>query len=266
MSTRSRRGRGRYEGPHGGVEGLLRLGCDPNAPNRAAPPHARRPRAAAWWGLLQHGGADLDTVSNSCGLTVLMLAAQSGQVAVAAQLVEAGADATLRATGGHSGKTAPEIGGEAPLRARRQGRGPRRGGGAAAAARGGAGAGAGAGAEPQPEPGRSRSRSRAGVGAARRCDGGHAAAGARHSCAGGERGRPRHAAASMNPPRTATSRSPSPSRPSRPHILDGHDQRPCDAWRPIIEAILPGGLAAALPAEAGCGRGWPWPACRARAC
>merc|ERR1711969_501884 len=59
--------------------------------------------------LLEHGGAELDAV-DSDGMTALMLAAESGQAAVAAQLVEAGADATLRPTGGdHEGKTALEI-------------------------------------------------------------------------------------------------------------------------------------------------------------
>ena len=43
-------------------------------------------------------------------MTALLWAAESGQAAVVAQLVEAGADATLRATGGpREGKTALEI-------------------------------------------------------------------------------------------------------------------------------------------------------------
>ena len=57
--------------------------------------------------LLEHGGVELDAADNS-GLTALMWAALKGQAAVAAQLVEAGADATLRTTGGGplGGKTA----------------------------------------------------------------------------------------------------------------------------------------------------------------
>ena len=59
--------------------------------------------------LREHGGAERDAV-NWHGLTALMVAAIRGQAAVAAQLVEAGADATLRATGGdNEGKTALEI-------------------------------------------------------------------------------------------------------------------------------------------------------------
>ena len=55
--------------------------------------------------LLEHGGAELDAVDN-IGQTALMLAAISGKAATTAQLVEAGADATLRSNGG---KTALEI-------------------------------------------------------------------------------------------------------------------------------------------------------------
>ena len=69
----------------GAVEALLRLGCDPNAPNpggtTALMRAAQKGHGGVVGALLQHGGADLDTVSNSCGLTALMLAAQSGQVA-----------------------------------------------------------------------------------------------------------------------------------------------------------------------------------------
>ena len=63
--------------------------------------------------LLEHGGAELDARDVE-GWTALMYAAASGQAAVAAQLVEAGADATLRATGDEwEGKTALEMA-EAP--------------------------------------------------------------------------------------------------------------------------------------------------------
>ena len=47
---------------------------------------------------------------NDYGYTALMIAATNGQAAVAAQLVEAGADATPRATGDeYEGMTALEI-------------------------------------------------------------------------------------------------------------------------------------------------------------
>ena len=61
------------------VVALLRLGCDPNAPN-------------------------------SYGVTALMLAAKDGDAALLGELVEAGGDATLRATGGdYEGKTALDL-------------------------------------------------------------------------------------------------------------------------------------------------------------
>ena len=96
------------------VEALLRLGCDPNVPDK----YGRTAlMAAADYGhggvvgaLLEHGGAELDAVDNQ-GMTALMIAAGNGEAAVAAQLVEAGADATPRATRGsiYEGKTALEI-------------------------------------------------------------------------------------------------------------------------------------------------------------
>ena len=65
--------------------------------------------------LLRRHGANLDA-KDWTGSTALMGAARYGHAAVAAQLVEAGADATLRATGGphegkgiYEGKTALEI-------------------------------------------------------------------------------------------------------------------------------------------------------------
>ena len=96
------------------VEALLRLGCDPNAPDRGGNTAlmwaARWGRGGIVGALLEHGGAELDAADND-GVTALMGVALKGQAAVAAQLVEAGADATLRATGGDEweGKTALEI-------------------------------------------------------------------------------------------------------------------------------------------------------------
>ena len=95
------------------VEALLRLGCDPNAPNRVGYPAlmlaAMEGHGGVVGALLEHGGAELDAVDRD-GRTALMDAAHNGHAAVAAQLVEAGADATLRATGGdYEGKTALEI-------------------------------------------------------------------------------------------------------------------------------------------------------------
>ncbi len=95
------------------VEALLRLGCDPNAPNKygwtALMWAAYKGHGGVVGALLEHGGAELDAV-DSQGMTALMRAANWGEAAVAAQLVEAGADATLRATcGDHEGQTALEI-------------------------------------------------------------------------------------------------------------------------------------------------------------
>ena len=104
-----------YQGHTEVVEALLRLGCDPNAPSSgrtALMLAAISGHSGVVGALLEHGGLDLDTVghgpANSGGWTALMLAALSGQAAVVAQLVEAGADATLRTTGGGplGGKTA----------------------------------------------------------------------------------------------------------------------------------------------------------------
>ena len=95
------------------MEARRRLGCDPNAATSAGVT-ARRLAAFKGHGgvvgaLLEHGGAELDAVDDE-GLTALMYAAESGRAAVAAQLVEARADATLRATGGDDeGKTALEM-------------------------------------------------------------------------------------------------------------------------------------------------------------
>ena len=95
------------------VEVLLRLGCDPNARDPAygstALVEAARGHGGVVGALLKHGGAELDAVDND-GRTALMHAVANGRAAIAAQLVEAGADATLRATGGWArGKTALEI-------------------------------------------------------------------------------------------------------------------------------------------------------------
>ena len=85
------------------VEALLRLGCEPNAPTRHGRTALMHAAMAGHGGvvgaLLKHGGADLDAV-DSDGHTALTWAARNGRAAVAAQLIEAGADATLRATGG----------------------------------------------------------------------------------------------------------------------------------------------------------------------
>ena len=66
-------------------------------------------RGGALGALLEHGGADLDAVDR-VGTTALMRAALYGEAVVAAQLVDAGADATPRAIGGEfQGMTALEI-------------------------------------------------------------------------------------------------------------------------------------------------------------
>ena len=96
------------------VEALLRLGCDPNAPDPGVGWTALMYAAIKGHGgvvgaLLEHGGVELDAVDDG-GLTALMGAASRGHAAIAAQLVEAGADATLRATGSvWHGKTVVEI-------------------------------------------------------------------------------------------------------------------------------------------------------------
>ena len=95
------------------VAALLRLGCDPNAPDEygqtALMLAAFNGHGGVVGALVEHGGAELDAV-NMYGKTALMLAAAMGRVALAAQLVEAGADATLRATGIlHEGKTALDL-------------------------------------------------------------------------------------------------------------------------------------------------------------
>ena len=95
------------------MEALLRLGCDPNALDQYG---ATALRLAAGLGhgsvvgaLLEHGGADLDTV-NSSGYTALIWAAWSGHANCVEALLTAGADRTLRATGGEDeGKTALDI-------------------------------------------------------------------------------------------------------------------------------------------------------------
>ena len=55
-------------------------------------------------------GADLDATDRFTGETALMAAAFNGKVECARALLDAGADRTLRATGGYwEGKTALEI-------------------------------------------------------------------------------------------------------------------------------------------------------------
>ncbi len=95
------------------VEALLRLGCDPNASDEgdstALMEAAQKGHGGVVEALVKHGGAELDAMDDH-GWTALMWTAEYGHAAVATQLVEAGADATLRATGGgHQGKTALEI-------------------------------------------------------------------------------------------------------------------------------------------------------------
>ena len=95
------------------VEALLRLGCDPNAMSRAGRTalmySAKNGHGGVVGALLKHGGVKLDAVDNN-GITALMCAAWSGRPTVVAKLVEAGADTTLRVTGGDwEGRTALEV-------------------------------------------------------------------------------------------------------------------------------------------------------------
>ena len=94
------------------VEALLRLGCDPNAPASgnvtALMRGAIQGRGGVVGALLEHGGAELDAV-DSDGQTALMYAVND-RAEIARLLLEAGADATLRATGGDwEGMTALEL-------------------------------------------------------------------------------------------------------------------------------------------------------------
>eukprot|EP01045_Picozoa_sp_COSAG04_P010097 COSAG04_NODE_608_length_12095_cov_54.626709_10_plen_499_part_00 len=95
------------------VEALLRLGADPNTTDSDGATAleaavARRGHAEAVRALVE-GGAAVDVVTRN-GATVLMVATFFGNAEYARLLLEAGADATLRPTGGEwAGKTALEL-------------------------------------------------------------------------------------------------------------------------------------------------------------
>eukprot|EP01045_Picozoa_sp_COSAG04_P026775 COSAG04_NODE_3785_length_2534_cov_1.593429_3_plen_318_part_01 len=93
------------------VEALLRLGADPNATDKygsTALMAAGSGHADAVAALLR-GGAAVNAVGSG-GKTALMRAAYLGQAECARLLLEAGADGSLRATGGAlEGKTALEV-------------------------------------------------------------------------------------------------------------------------------------------------------------